>query len=213
MDANLAKKAPVPVTYDVLKEQYKTYSSPKDKIARLAIGGELIRLKKGLFLPAPMDGEAGCPRELAANVIRGPSYVSLQTALAFYGMIPERVFAIRSMTLKRGKIYQTPIGRYEYITAKQDYFSIGIRSASANGVYFLIASPEKAVCDMIVVTAGLRIQSGKAMREYIEEDMRIDISVIEPVDLSVFDRVMETGIKKREIRLLKEYCINAEQSF
>jgi len=210
MDTNSAIFMPIPVQYDVLKEQYNTYRSPKDKIARLAANGELVRLKKGLYYPLAMKRKAAASLELAANYIRWPSYVSLETALAFYCMIPERVFTTRSMTTKRSKTYATPIGRFEYLTVKPEYFPIGVKTVSAYGVSFLIASPEKAICDMIVVTSGLRIQSGRAMKEYIEEDMRIDISVLDPVDLTVFDSVMKAGIKKREIGFLKEYCQNAE---
>jgi len=203
----------MPITYDVLKEQYNTYRSPKDKIARLAASGELVRLKKGLFYPLEMNRKDTVSLELAANYIRWPSYVSLETALAFYGMIPERVFTTRSMTTKRSKTYFTPIGRFEYFTSKPDYYPIGVKTVSAYGVSFLIASPEKAICDMIAVTSGLKIQSGKAMREYIEEDMRIDISVLDSVDLTIFDSVMKAGVKKREIEFLKEYCQNAEYYF
>jgi len=210
MDAKSAITGSIPVTYDVLTEQYNMYRSPKDKIARLAANGELVRLKKGLFYPLEMKRADAVSLELAANYIRWPSYVSLETALAFYGMIPERVFTTRSMTVKRSKAYVTPIGRFEYFTAKHEYFQVGIKTVSAYGVSFLIASPEKAICDMIAVTSGLRIQSGKAMREYIEEDMRIDISVLDSLDLTVFDSVVKTGVKKREISFLKEYCKNAE---
>ena len=208
MDAKSAMGLMVPITYDVLKEKYRAYNSPKDKIARLVSAGELIRLKKGLFLPCTLDNAALVPRELIANIIRGPSYVSMQTALEYYGMIPERVYSVRSMTTKRSKIYMTQLGRFEYRSAKLEYFSIGIKSFSMDGVSFLIASPEKAVCDMIAVTPKLRIQSAKAMREYLEEDMRIDFSNLEVIDFSIFDKVVEAGVKRKEMGLLKEYCRN-----
>ena len=208
MGAESAMELTVPVTYDVLKEKYRSYNSPKDKIARLVSAGDLTRLKKGLFLPCSFENAAAASRVLIANVLRGPSYVSLQTALSYYGMIPERVYSTRSMTTKRSKVYQTQLGRFDYSSVKPEYFSIGIKSLEADGVSFLIASPEKAICDMIVATPKLRIQSAKAMREYLEEDMRIDISILEAIDFSIFDSVIATGVKRREIGLLKEYCRN-----
>ena len=210
MDAKSAIKMPIPVTYDFLKEEYKAYASPKDKISRLVNAGELIRLKKGLFLPCPHGGNAAVPYGLIANLLRGPSYVSLQTALSYYGMIPEQVFSIRSMTTKRSKAYQNPVGRFDYTTVQESYFSIGIKSIEENGFSFLIASPEKAICDMIITTASLRIQSAKAMREYLEDDMRIDLADLETIDCSIYDSVIQTGFKRREIELLKEYCRNGE---
>jgi predicted transcriptional regulator of viral defense system len=206
MVAEFTNNLLVPIEYGVLREKYRDYRFPKNKISRLVESGELIRLKKGLYLPAQEKGDI-FSTELIANRLYGPSYVSLQTALAYYGVIPERVFVSRSMTTKRSREYQTPVGRFEYFTAKADYFSIGIRRVQEHNVAFLIASPEKALCDTIVVTTGLRIQSAKAMREYIEEDMRVDISVLDDVDFSIFNEAIACGTKCRELTLLKEYFL------
>jgi len=208
MDAKSANRILIPVTYDFLKEQYKKYRSPKDKISRLVKEGELIRLKKGLFLPSSDKPGEIFSLGAAANLLYGPSYVSLQTALSYYGMIPERVFAIRSMTTKRGRSFDTPAARFDYCTVRKDVFSIGVRSVVHDGVSFLIASPEKAICDLIIAASGLRIQSKKAMREFIEEDMRIQLPDNEQPDLSIIDKALETGIKRREIHFLKEYIEN-----
>jgi predicted transcriptional regulator of viral defense system len=208
MDAKLADIPPIPVPFDVLKQLYATHRSPHDKISRLVKEGSLIRLKKGLFLPLAKPQKTPLPFELIANVLRGPSYVSLQTALAFYGLIPERVYEIRSMTTKRSKKYTTALGRFDYVSVREDYFSIGIRSTGSDEARFLIAAPEKALCDMIVTTSGLRLQSSRAMREYLEEDLRVDLPDTLQMQTAIFDAVIETGIKKREAKLLKEYCIN-----
>jgi predicted transcriptional regulator of viral defense system len=207
MVAEFTENLIVPIEYGVLRERYSDYKFPKNKISRLVQSGDMIRLKRGLYLPKQEKG-ARISLELIANRLHGPSYVSLQTALSYYGLIPERVFAVRSMTAKRSREFQTPVGRFEYVTAKPGYFSIGIHRVVDGQTAFLIASPEKALCDMIVVTAGLRIQSRKAMREYLEEDMRIDTSAIEDVDFSVLDEAIECGIKRRELILLKEYFEN-----
>ena len=209
MNTKSALYGSIPLTYDFLKEQYKDYRSPKDKISRLVKEGTLIRLKKGLFLPSS-DKEGGISSlGAAANLLLGPSYMSFQTALSYYGMIPEQVFAIRSMTTKRSVSIQTPVGRFDYRTVRKDYFSIGVRSVVHDSASFLIASPEKAICDMIVVTAGLKIQSKKAMRAFLEEDMRIQFPENRLPDLAVIDRVLETGIKRREMRFLKEFIEDA----
>jgi len=212
MDTKFAinnKGTQAPISYDFLKEQFKEYRSPKDKISRLVKEGKLIRLKKGLFLPSSDKNSDIFSLGAAANSLYGPSYVSLHTALSYYGMIPERVYSIRSMTTKRGKTFKTSVGWFDYSTAGKEYFPIGIRSVNYDEVSFLIASPEKAICDMIMVTSGLRIQSAKAMRKFIEDDMRIELPDDEPVEFSVIDRVLETGIKRREMQLLREYIENA----
>jgi len=69
---------------------------------------------------------------------------------------------------------------------------------------YLIASPEKAICDMICTTPGLRLQSVKAMQTYLEEDLRIDFSVNTDFDTEVVRQCIETGKKRTEfIQLYK----------
>ena len=66
-------------------------------------------------------------KELIANHLYVPSYISFENALSFYKLIPERVYSIRSMTTKRGKTFSTPLGNFEYISTAADYFEIGIK--------------------------------------------------------------------------------------
>ena len=179
------------------------YKSPKDKRASLKQAEFLIRLKRGLFVVAPKLQNKPLSKELIANHLYGPSYVSLQTALSFYGLIPERVYRVSSMTIKRSRNFSTPLGNFNYIGVSKEYYTIGIRQEIVNNEYaFLIASPEKALCDMIIQTAGLRLQSEKAMRLYLEEDMRIDLSVIEHYNVDIIKECIAVSKKKRELTLL-----------
>jgi len=78
-------------------------------------------------------------------------------------MIPERVYTVRSMTTKRAKTFSSPLGNFEYKTVLVNYFCIGLQQEIIENQYaFLIATPTKAVCDMIVATPNLRLQSVKA---------------------------------------------------
>jgi len=101
-------------------------------------------------------------------------------------------------------MFSTPLGNFEYVSANEDYYKIGIHQELVNNKYtWLIASPEKALCDLIVSTAGLRIQSVKAMREYIEEDLRIDLGSLQ-FDTEIIMQCIDTGKKKTELtQLLK----------
>jgi len=79
-----------------------TYKEPRERINRLSKKGDLIRLKNGFYLIADRIAQ-GLPYEQIANLLYGPSYVSLEWALSFYGMIPERVHTVTSMCLGRAK--------------------------------------------------------------------------------------------------------------
>lgn len=193
----------IPFDTAALKAALDDYKSPKDKITTLEQSGLLIRLKRGLFVVSPMVHSQPLSKELIANHIYGPSYISLQTALSFYGLIPERVHAVCSMTTKRSSSFINPLGNFDYISVPAAYFAIGIRQEIVNNNYaYLIATPEKALCDMIVETKGLKLQSIKAMQNYLEEDLRIDLSVIEHYDIDIINQCIELGSKKRELTLL-----------
>ena len=125
----------IPVDYGTILTNLSDYKSPKDKVSKLEKSGDLIRLKKGLYLISPTLSKQALSIELIANHLYGPSYISYESALSFYGLIPERVYSVKSATSKRSKKYLTPIGNYEYITVPEHYFSIGL-----NAIYCLSAA-------------------------------------------------------------------------
>ena len=193
----------VPIDFPALVTVLGDYKYPKDKVSKMEGKGELIRLKKGLYVVAPDVHHMTISKELIANHLYGPSYISFENALSFYQLILERVHTIRSLTLKRARNFSTPIGNFEYVSAQKNYFGIGIRQEIVNDRYaYLIASPEKALCDIIYATPGLRLQSVKAMQVYLEEDLRIDLSAIETFDTEIVRQCMVTGRKKTELTQL-----------
>lgn len=193
----------VPIEYDVLVALLSDYQSPKDKISLLEKTGSLIRLKKGLYVVSAELSQQKLSRELVANHLLSPSYVSLESALSYYGLIPEKVYSVRSVTTKRAKQFATPLGNFEYLTVPENYYAIGVRQEIVNNEYaFLIATPEKAIADMILTTRNFRIQSVKAMKTFLEDDLRIDLSVIKSYSTGIISNCMEAGTKKMELSLL-----------
>jgi len=193
----------IPLESSVLQNLMGNYRFPRNKVSTLEKHGKIIRLKKGLYVVSEKISRTTISRELIANHLYGPSYPSLETALSFYGMIPERVFAIRSMTTKRAKNFETPFGSFDYTTIPANYFSIGLRQEIVENRYvFLIATPTKAICDMIVATPNLRLQSVKAMQSYLEEDLRVDFDAVKELDKNIVSQCVETGKKKTELEWL-----------
>ena len=123
------------------------------KISRMLASGELIPLRRGLYL---RDRSAN-PINLASSIY-GPSYVSFETALAWHGLVPERVVEIRCATLKRPAHFNTPVGRYRYLHVPTRVYSIGIERMDDAVLPWLLASPTKALCDTIARVAAVRSQ-------------------------------------------------------
>lgn len=193
----------VPIDFATLEAVLSEYRYPGDKVSQMEKKGELIRLKKGIFVVSPNIHRLTISRELIANHLYGPSYISFENALSFYKLIPERVHNIHSMTLKRARKFSTPLGNFDYTSAPKDYFQIGIRQEIVSDKYaYLIASPEKAICDMIIATPGLRLQSVKAMQIYLEEDLRMDFSAVETYDIQIISQCIDAGRKKTELTQL-----------
>ncbi|MCD4736249.1 MAG: hypothetical protein K8R53_09415, partial [Bacteroidales bacterium] len=185
------------------------YKSQRDKVSSLKKSNLLIRLKKGLYIVSPDFTNQSISKELIANHLYGPSYISLENALSFHGLIPERVYSTLSVTSKRKKTYNTPFGIFEYKTVPVKYFPTGISlEIVQNSFAYLIATPEKALCDLILTKSGIRIQSLKAITEYLEQDLRVNFDVVKKWDLNIFDECIKYGYKKEELRLLRKFIEN-----
>ena len=196
----------IPIDNAVLYGITDKYKFRRNKIASMEKRGDLIRLKKGLYVVSDKISRKSFSKELIANHLYGPSYISFETALAFYGMIPERVFAVRSATFKRARQFKNAVGNFEYITVPQDYYSIGIiRQTIDNECTYLLATPEKALCDLILKTPNLRLQSAKAMQIYLEDDLRIDFDGLKNLDTEIIKQCIEAGKKKTELKWLLEF--------
>lgn len=193
----------------VVRELIGEYRSPNNKISQLEQSGDIIRLRRGLYIANPELNGQEISRELVANNLYGPSYVSCESALSYHGLTPERVNTVVSSTFKRAKSYSTPLGRFEYITVPEDYYHIGIGQVIVGDAYaFLMASPEKALCDLIITTSGLRFQSARAAREYIQYDLRIDLNEYPVWDTEIISACALHRRKRRELNFLQEVLQN-----
>ena len=135
--------------YATLSSALAGYSKPRDKITKLLAGGNVVRIKKGLYCFGDALRKQALSREYLANLIYGPSYVSLGYALAFHGLIPERVETVTSVTTGRSRDFSTPIGNFTYRMLTGRRYECGADLVEADGVSFLIATPEKAISDRI----------------------------------------------------------------
>ncbi len=164
------------IDYSFMMDALSDYQRPREKISVWLKNGALIRVKKGLYVFGDPVSKQPYSLELLANLIYGPSAISLQYALAFHGLIPERVPVITSITNKRNKRFLTPAGEFTYRYLNQHRYALGIETrSSATGSSFLIASPEKAICDLIYLEDNaLVINNPQDIETYLFDDLRFD---------------------------------------
>jgi predicted transcriptional regulator of viral defense system len=119
------------------------------QLSRWTKSGRLYQLRRGLFALAPPYQKIKPHPFLVANRMVGGSYVSLQSALAYYGLIPEYVPVVTSVTTGRPAHWGTPLGRYTFRHVKIELFH-GYRLEKVSpGQNAFVASPEKALLDLI----------------------------------------------------------------
>lgn len=194
----------IPISHSTLLSLLQEYQNPNDKISRWIKAGTLIPLQRGLYLVGDLWRNSIPCLPLIANHLYGPSCVSLEYALSWHGVIPEKVVEITSVTTKRSLSINNPLGRFSYHTIAPSVYPIGIQSQPFEHGYFLLASLEKALCDKLLTTRNLRITSRQSMQNFLEEDLRIDMEVLADFDLTTIDDYIEAGIKPHLFKALKE---------
>ena len=206
MNRKLKEIGVIPITTSIIESLYPELKSADKKVVWLEKNGYIIRLKRGLYVVNPEYSRKTLSNELIANHLYAPSYISMSSALRYYGLIPEAVYTHQSMTIKHSRSFQTPLGNYDYKYITRDAFSIGVRSIIHNGEYaFLIASPEKALCDLISNSAKVNLRYLKDVENYLEHDIRMDMDEFYKFDATIFADYLKVGKKSDSIATLLKY--------
>ncbi len=192
-----------PITHSVVMEMLAEYQRPNDKISELIKGGELTVVRRGLYVAGP-ETDLPIPNLfVVANNLRGPSYISLESALSYWGLIPERVYELSSITLKTSKKYVNNLGRFSFQYLASPYYSFGIESIRLTEQQTaLIACKEKALCDKIIVTSGVQLRSVQQTIDFLTEDLRIDEEQLSHLDTHKIESWIEGAPKKTSLQTL-----------
>lgn len=182
-----------------LLDEYKDYSNKYQKIAIEEKQNHLIKIKRGLY----ETNKKANPFTIA-NILLSPSYISFETALSYYGMIPERVYAIKSASFKKNKIkeYNNFFGHYIYQDIYYKAFPYDINKITIDNQEVLIASREKALIDMVSVLSPRK--NRKELIELLYDDLRIDEVIFEELDKEKMIKLCDY-YKSTTIKLLKKY--------
>ena len=189
----------IPVNTAAIASLYPDVKSANRKVAGLEKEGRIIRLKRGLYVVSPQESGLLLSHNLIGNMLYGPSYVSMLTALRDYGLIPERVEVIQSMTTHLTVSFENKVGRFEYLHCAKEYYPIGITQRQEEGVTYLIATPEKALCDYIISTPRLPLRFIKDTHMFLEEDLRLDMDAFMEMDVNIFKQCAVVSKKKQAI--------------
>lgn len=157
------------LTNDIIKQNLKEYSNKNTKICREVKNGNLIKIINGLYETDPnVNGY------LLAGSIYGPSYLSFDYALSYYGLIPEKVTAYTCATCdkKKKKRYENQFGTYLYRDVPVEVYPLGINVFEEGEYTYQIATPEKALCDKLYTLNPIKNMG--ELENILFNDLRID---------------------------------------
>lgn len=161
------------------------YQAPLKVLEALERRAVLVRLRRGRYAFASSFDPL-----LAANLVYSPSYISFETALMLYSLIPERTELILSVVDGRPLEIQTPVGNYSYISQSRALFALGMDLQITPNRVLAIANREKAVLDTLA-RANLKTVSAHPpeILAYVIDGLRIEESALEKLSLRKLRRM------------------------
>ena len=187
------------ITNSAAKNYLSDYSNKNNKISRDIKNGKLFKIIPGLY-----ETDANTPGYLLATSIYGPSYISFEYALSFYGLIPEKVSTITCATTnkKKKKIFNTHFGTFTYRDVPTPAYSEEIILKTENNYSYQIASKEKALCDKLYTLKPLRNYSN--LEKMLFDDLRIDKDNFSKLNIDKIEKLSNL-YHSTNINLLSKY--------
>jgi len=160
--------------YSQLMAVLQDYKKPRDTVTRLLEQKKILRIKKGIYVFGDLWRKNTISLESLAAIVYGPSAISLDYALSWYGLIPERVYVVTSISTSRTRKFNTPVGEFSYRQLSTERFSVGLElQKNIHGNWFM-AEPLKALADKVWCDSRCRPGKPNYFSEYLFNDLRID---------------------------------------
>lgn len=187
------------ITNAIAKEKFSDYSNKNSKISRDIKNKKLFKIITGLY-----ETNQNTLGYLLAGSIYGPSYISFEYALSFYGLIPERVNTITCATFdkKKKKQYDTDFGVFTYRDIPNLAYPEEIILKTEKEYSYQIATPEKALCDKLYTLSP--ISNYQALENMLFNDLRIDEDEFKKLNYSKIEKLSNL-YHSTNVNLLAKY--------
>lgn len=184
---------------DLAIKNYNNYSNKNTKLLRDIKDKKLFKITNGLY-----ETDPNTPGYLLASSIYGPSYISFEYALSYYGLIPERVTTITCATFekKKKKEYITDFGTFTYRDIPSSAYPEEIILKEENNYSYQIAIPEKALCDKLYSLSPLFNYTN--LENMLFNDLRIDEEAFNKLDILKINKLSKL-YHSTNVELLAKY--------
>jgi predicted transcriptional regulator of viral defense system len=160
--------------------------------------GEVLRLKPGLYCLAPEYRKSDAHPFVVAAVLHSPSHVSLESALAYHGLIPEAVYTVSSVTSLRSRVFDTPLGRFSFQRVPAVNPRAGVEAIEvARDSWAFVATPPRAIADLIYLRKNVYWESDGLA--FLTESMRIEEEDLAEITTEEFEEVL-AGMRNKRVR-------------
>ena len=166
--------------------------------------GYIVPLRRGWYAFADYVDKPDYARYIASKIY-APSYISLHTALAFYGMIPEAVLEITSISTRKTAFFENKFATYSYQNVKPSMFWGYEPRSMRDGQTFMLATPEKAIIDLLYLYP--QYSSIEEMLELRLDEDYMHNELNKERLLEYAERIESPVLNKRVKLLLKAYEI------
>ena len=196
------------------KENLRTLGGGRENtisqnVSRWLKSGDIIRLKNGVYTTKnsynKYHREEGY-QSLIANILRSPSYVSLEYVLAESDILTEAAYPITSVTLKNSRTYQNPTGTYIYHSISHRLFTGYLRKHYLEHEY-LIAAKAKALFDYLYFKANSLANNFEGRN--LVEDLRLKLDSFTPQDFKELEGYLPLAKSKKISLIVKNIIKNA----
>lgn len=176
----------------------------RNNLTRWIKKGYLVRLRQGYFT-FPEYKKSPDFSLFIANRIYRPSYISLHSALAFYGMIPEAVFQTTSVTSLKTAFFKNDFGEFSYKSLKENLMFGYDLKPMADGRSLQFATPEKALLDLLYLypfyNNRMEMEELRLDEDFMHDDLNKDLLI------EITDKFKNTALTQRVKLLMKTYYL------
>ena len=168
----------------------------RNNFVRWTKKGLLIRLRQGYYTFPEYKSQPDYTLYFANRIYR-PSYISLHTALAFYGLIPEAVVQVTSVTSLKTASFENEFAAYDYRTVQQELIFGYVQKPMADGKTLLLAQPEKALLDLLYLypfyTSEQDMEELRLDEDFLEEEF--DFNRLEEYEARFKNKALEKRVR------------------
>lgn len=177
----------------------------KNQLVRWRKNGKIIKLKRDVYVLNNEDRKINPSRSFIACELYRPSYVSLEYALSFYGLIPEKVADITCVAAQKTLIIENAFGRFIYQHIKADCFTGFLESKDEAGLTYYMAAPEKAAVDFIYLNKN---RFDKDFEKILIESFRFqNLKILDTRRLLNYGKLFKNEKLMKILKAVRQLCL------